>query len=412
MAKHKLNAQSLKKAPAGAYGDGGNLWCLKDSPDVGRFVFRYMLRDTSHSMGLGSMSVFTLTEARDEADRLRKLLKKGIDPLTARREEIAQRKLDEAKTKTFKECALEYVGGKKAEWRNARHADQWSNSLKQWVYPIIGDVPVQLVDTALVLRVLEQKVDGVRFWEARSETASRTRGRIENILGWAQTRGYRDAETQNPARWKAHLANTLPYLTKAKAVKHFDALPYRELPNFVNALKTQPGMAARALEYVILVGARAGEALGLTWQKVNFDAKLVVIPGIEMKGGREHRVPIVGRALEILEELYGNGKSANALVFPGRGNVQLRDATLRLVIKKLGYQDKTTTHGFRSTFSDWVTEETNFAKDAAELQLAHPVGGTVEMSYRRGNLLRKRFELMAAWDAFAYSVPDRVRLAG
>jgi len=227
------------------------------------------------------------------------------------------------------------------------------------------------------------------------------RGRVESTLGWAAMRNLRSAD--NPARWKGCLEFVLPYLTSRKTVRHFTALPHCELPAFMLALRAQAGIAARALEFVALTATRVGETTGLIWAEVDLGTRSLLIPGGKMKGGREHRSPLVGRALEILEELHGEGHRSDKLVFPGRGGRPLNDMTLRLVIHRLGYKGKTTTHGLRSTFSDWVTEETNFPKDAAELQLAHPIGGTVEMAYRRGNLLRKRYELMAAWDAFAYS---------
>jgi len=400
-AKHKLNAQWLAAAPAGRYCDGANLWCHKDSQDAGRWVFRYRLHGEKHSIGLGSTRVFSLKEARAKADKLLKMQKSGVDPLAEKRAGIAKKKLTAASALTFRMCAEKFIEDNRTKWDCPQSERQFTNTLKKYAYRILDGVPVANVDTALVLKVLEQPVRNTTFWVAHSETADRVRARLEAILGWSTVRGYRSGE--NPARWKNHLEHVLPHLTKQQNVTHFPALPYAELPRFMSLLRQQTDIASRALEYSILVAGRPGETQGLTWQEVNFNAKMVIIPRWRMKGrSREHRIALSSRALQILREMYGDGdKPADALVFSEGGNRPLHDHALITVIRRLGCKE--TAHGFRSTFIDWATENTDHPRDARELAVAHRVGDNVTLAYQRGDLLKLRYKLMEDWASFAAS---------
>ena len=399
MATNKLNPQKLAAAGRGKYCDGGNLWAHKDNEKVGRWVFRYRLHGEKHSIGLGSMSVFTLKEARAKAHKLLKLQKSGVDPLAEKRANVAKKKLASASALTFQACAEQFIADNRQKWDCPRSERQFANSLKKYVYGILDGVPVASVDTALVLKVLEQPVKNTTFWAAHSETADRVRSRLEAILGWSTIRGYRSGE--NPARWKDHLEFALPHLTKQANVRHFPALPYAELPAFMTLLRQQTDIASKALEYSILVAARPGETMGLTWGEVSLGARMVIIPKWRMKGrSREHRIALSSRVLEILRELRGDGKPEDdTLVFTEGSNRPLHDHAMLAAARCLGC--KATVHGFRSTFIDWASECTGYPKDARELAVSHRVGNAVTMAYQRGDLLKTRFNLMEDWASFA-----------
>ena len=402
MATNKLNPQKLAAAGRGKYCDGGNLWAYKDNEKVGRWVFRYRLHGEKHSIGLGSMSVFSLKEARAKANRLLKMQKSGIDPLAEKRANVAKKKLAAASTLTFQACAEKFIEDNRTKWDCPQSERQFTNTLKKYAYRILDGVPVASVDTALVLKVLEQPVGNKTFWVAHSETADRVRGRMETVLGWATVRGYRNGE--NPARWRNHLEHVLPLLAKSANVRHFAALAYAELPRFMTLLRQQTDIASKALEYSILVAARPGETQGLVWGEVNLNARVIVIPRHRMKGRRaEHRIALSSRVLQILNEMRGDSKPADdALVFSEGNNRPLHDHALLTAVRRLGC-NKETAHGFRSTFIDWATECTDHPKDARELAVSHRVGNAVELAYQRGDLLKRRYMLMEDWAQFAGS---------
>jgi integrase len=250
---------------------------------------------------------------------------------------------------------------------------------------VIGKLAVRDVDTGLVLKVLEP------LWTDKSETASRVRGRIESILDWAKVRGYRDGE--NPARWRGHLDHLLPRKSKLRSVQHFPAVPYAEIPAFMESLRQQKSIAARALEFAILTAARSGEIRGATGEEINNNDKVWVIPASRMKAGREHRVPLSGRAMAIVKKTAALGDD-NGFLFPGPHG-QLAFVAMITTVKELGYS--ATVHGFRSTFRDWAAECTAFPSDVVEMALAHAIGSKVEAAYRRGDLFNKRRQLMDAW---------------
>jgi integrase len=400
----------------GMYADGGGLY-LQVTPGGASWIYRYMLRGRAREMGLGPLALYGLQNARAKALDARRLRHEGVDPIESRRAARAKERLDDAKVVTFKQCADNYIKAHRAGWRNAKHAAQWEATLATYVEPIIGSLPVQTIDTGLVMKVLEAEVRDARnrpatpLWSAKPETASRLRGRIESILDWAKVRNYRDGE--NPARWRGHLDKLLPSRTKVRKVQHHAALPYDELPDFMTALRGQDGIAARALEFAILTAARTGEVLNARWDELDMAARLWTIPSNRMKAGKEHRVPLSARAIAILQEMrhfghFDEGQSTAAgFVFPGgKQALPLSNMSFLMLLRRMK-RDGLTAHGFRSTFRDWAAERTNFPSEVAEMALAHAVSSKVEQAYRRGDLFERRRRIMAVWATFC-STPKEV----
>ena len=374
----------------GMYLDGRGLY-LRIGPARNKsWIYRFALGGKTRDMGLGPYPDISLAEARDRAAAQRKLRLDGQDPIAARHAGRQQAKLDAAKTLSFKECAERYIASHEAGWKSPKHAAQWPATLGAYVYPTFGSLPVEAVDVRLVMKVLEP------IWHEKPETASRVRGRIESVLDWATARGYRQGE--NPARWKAHLENLLPARSKVRRVEHHAALPYPEITDFVAELRQQEGIAARALEFAILTAARTGEVIGAKWDEIDLDAKVWTVPGARMKAGREHRVPLSDAALAICERMAATRHSD--FVFPGgKAGRPLSNMAFLMTLRRMGHGDLTT-HGFRSTFSDWCAEQTNFPSEVREMALAHTVGDKVEAAYRRGDLFEKRRALAEAWAQF------------
>jgi integrase len=365
-----------------------------------------MLSGRAREMGLGSFSDVTLAEARDLARDARRLCKQGLDPIEARRAHRAARRAQHAKAMTFQECATAYIAAHRSGWKNKKHAKQWPQTLEDYVYPAFGSLPVQAIDVALVMKAVEP------IWTVKPETAGRVRGRIEAVLDWATARGYRQGE--NPARWKGHLENLLPKKSKVRRVEHHAALPYAEIAEFMAELRKQEGVAALALELTILTAARTGEVLGARWDEINPDGLLWIVPAERMKAGKEHRVPLSDAAMKIIEKMAAIRLSD--YIFPGqRTSRPLSQMAMRMLLRRMGRGDLTA-HGFRSTFSDWCAEQTNFPSEVREMALAHAVGDKVEAAYRRGDLFEKRRQLAEAWAHYCEgeepSESNVVRLAG
>jgi integrase len=371
------------------YADGGGLY-LQVTEGGASWIYRYMLNKQAREMGLGPLALYGLSEARALAQDARRLRHQGIDPIEARRAARAQTQLDAAKAVTFQQCAERYIASHRAGWRNAKHVEQWESSLRRFAFPVIGALPVQAINTALVMKVIEA------IWDEKPETASRVRGRIESILDWAKARGYRTGE--NPARWKGHLKNLLPPRSKVRRVEHYSALPYDQLPGLMVELRAQEGVVARALEFTILTAARVSEALGARWSEISGD--VWTIPAERMKGGKAHRVPLSQRAMDLLEALPRNGE----LIFPGP---KLRRAlninAPRKLLIDMGHT--VTVHGFRSSFRDWADARTNYPNHVVEQALAHVIGSKVEQAYRRSDLFEKRRRLMQQWAEFCTTEP-------
>src|SRR6516165_7936294 len=393
-----LKVEAKELAP-GMYPDGAGLY-LRVTPEGTRnWVLRYMLDRKPRWMGLGPLSLYGLAEARTRALDARRKQHDGIDPIEARRTERTRQRLAAAKAITFTQCAENYITSHRAGWRNAKHRYQWNQTLEQVVYPEIGSLPVQAVNTTLVLKVLEP------IWTTKPETASRVRQRIENILDSAKARGFRDGE--NPARWRGHLDKILPARSRVREVEHLAALPYPDLPAFLTDLRTREAIAARALEFLILTAARTGEVIGARWSEIDLLDKTWTVPTDRMKARREHRVPLSARALAILEEMQAARQSDdhNAYLFPGpkRGK-PLSNMAFLMLLRRMELKDLTV-HGFRATFKTWASERTSFQNEIAEAALAHVIGDKVEQAYRRGDMFEKRRRLMQQWATFCIAAP-------
>lgn len=388
----KLTALGVAKLKTpGMYGDGGGLWLQVTGKGAKSWIFRFTLRGKSREMGLGPVSTFSLAEAREKALACRKLTYEGVDPIEARNAQRQDAAIEAARAVTFRNCAEAYIEAHKAGWRNAKHAAQWTATLDTYAYPAFGDLPVQAVDTGLVMQALQP------IWTTKPETASRVRGRVEAVLDWATTHSYRRGE--NPARWKGHLQNLLPKRSKVRKVEHHAALPFEEVPDFLDRIANQSGVAAQALAFTIFTAARTNETIGTQWSEIDLDAGVWIVPAGRMKGGVEHRVPLSEPALAILRGMAETRRAD--FVFPGgkRGRPLSNMAMLEL-LKRMGRGDLTV-HGFRSTFRDWASETTHFPSEVVEMALAHTIENKVEAAYRRGDLFRKRRELMDAWAAWA-----------
>jgi integrase len=393
----KLTALEVKQANRrGYYNDGGGLYLLVGKTGGKSWVFRFRDGARLREHGLGPLHTVGLAEAREKARACRHMRLDGIDPIGARKAARGAAKLDAAKAMSFRQCAERYIAAHEAGWRNPKHAAQWPSTLQTYVYPVFGSLPVQAIDVGLVMKALEP------IWNVKPETAGRVRGRIESVLDWATARGYRQGE--NPARWKGHLENLLPKKSKVRRVEHHAALPYAELGAFMTELHQQEGVAARALEFAILTAARTGEVLGARWSEIDFKVRLWTVPAERMKAGKEHRVPLSDAAIAVLEGMQAIREGD--FVFPGgRARRPLSNMACLMLLRRMGRGDLTA-HGFRSTFSDWCSECTNFPAEVREMALAHAVGDRVEAAYRRGDLFEKRRQIMDAWASFATSQPE------
>jgi integrase len=312
--------------------------------------------------------------------------------------DVVQGLLDEAPVPaiTFKQCAEQYIDAHKAGWSNAKHAKQWSATLERYAFPIIGDAPVAQLSGKHGTHLITQVLDPI--WRHKPVTASRVRGRIEKVLSWAKAKGYRDGD--NPARWDDHLAAIYPTKEKVAPVKHHAAMPFRDVPAFMGKLRSQEGIGARALEFAILTAARASEVLQAKRSEIDRAGRIWIVPKERMKMRREHRVPLCGSALAIIDALPKGGD----YLFPGRKGA-LDHKTLLRVLEILGVSDTATAHGFRSTFRDWGAEVGDYPNELLELAIAHAVGDKVEAAYRRGNMLAKRHELMRHWESYCNTPP-------
>jgi integrase len=388
---------SKTKGPAVLH-DGGGLY-LRVSPTGSKsWVFRFQIDGKRRDMGLGPYPDISLAEARTRALAHRKERHDGIDPLDAKRAQRQAQRLSVAKGRTFREVAEEFISRNEAAWRNAKHRQQWRNTLATYVYPTLGELPVSAIDAGLVVQVLDP------IWAEKPETASRVRGRIEAVLDAATVRGFRQGP--NPAQWKSNLAHILPARARVRKVAHHAALPFDDVPAFLTVLRGRAGMAARALEFAIFTAARTGEVLGARWGEIDLTGKVWTVPAERMKAHREHRVPLSAAAVAVLETMRplalardGNPDPA-APVFPAPGGaVCMSNMVFLMLLRRMGRYDLTA-HGFRSTFSDWAAERTAFPREVVEMALAHAIENKVERAYRRGDLSQKRRRLMADWARF------------
>jgi integrase len=400
---NKLSAASVRnERKPGLYADGHGLYLQVSSFETKAWVFRYTVEGVARKMGLGPIHTVSLAEARKRAADARLKVLDGVDPIENKRAKRAHAKLEAAKAMTFKQCVDKYIEANRAGWKNEKHAAQWASTFHETkrgslTFPAataeINDLPVSAIDTGLVLKVLEP------VWARTPESARRIRGRIESVLDWAKVRGYRDGE--NPARWRGHLDKTLAKRPKVR--EHHDALRYAELPAFMDELRNKEGESARALELTILCASRTGEVIGARWSEIDMASRLWTVPAARMKSGREHRVPLSERAMEILGAQRHNGE----FVFAGRkaGSLLSNMSMLELMRDMRG--KGATVHGFRSTFRDWAAEQTSYPNELCEIALAHVVSDKTEAAYRRGDMMDKRRRLMADWAVFCEQTPTK-----
>jgi integrase len=375
----KLTARRVETAGPGRYGDGGGLW-LEVSPSGARhWILRYQLNGRSRWMGLGSVKLVSLANARARAHAERLLLLDDIDPLEARRGARAEQLRAEAAVITFREAAARVIEMRESDW-GAEHARQWRASIAE-VDRVLGDLPVSAIDTPLVLKAIEP------IWRRAQTTGDRTRQRIEVVLDWAEALGARSGD--NPARWDNHFEHLLKDSHK---VKHFDAVPYNDVGAFMGELRARPGVAARALEFLVLCASRSGEVLGARWDEIDLDAKTWTIPAARMKADKDHVVPLSPAALGILA---GQSRDTKFVFAAARTGKQMERHALKDAMRSMGRAE--TVHGFRSAFADWAADNTAFPQEVREQALAHAIKSAVEKAYRRGALLDKRRRLMEAW---------------
>jgi integrase len=389
----RLTALAVKKIKTkGWYPDGSGLY-LQVSPAITKsWVYRYTLNGTERRQGLGSYPDTTLEEARVLARTSRKLKSQGVDPIDQKHADDAQRRLEAANRKTFRECAEDFIDMKKAGWRNDKHQAQWRNTLATYAYPFIGDLPVQAVDGAQVLKVLGP------IWTTKTETATRVRQRIEKVLDWATVRHYRQGD--NPAVWRGRLETQLAEPGKVRKVKHHPALPHADVPELFDWLKSKDSLASKALAFTILTAARNGESRQALRSELDLDKPVWTVPAERMKAGREHAVPLSNQALSVLKqtEVFANDER----IFPGMGKGKhISETAMRKLLAD--FRTGLTIHGFRSTFRDWCAEETNYPRELAETALAHVNKDKVEAAYQRGDMFQKRLVLMQHWADYCTS---------
>ena len=387
---NRLTALEVKnEEKPGYYCDGAGLYLQVSKTGSKSWIMRYTLAGKPCEMGLGSFVTFSLADARQRATAQRKRLADGLDPLAAKRSDLLAKRMAEASIITFDKAATAFIEANSPAWRNAKHGDQWRNSLANYASPVIGAVPVSKIETEHIMRILTP------IWSTKTETATRVRGRIEKVLDWAKVQGYRTGD--NPAAWRGHLSEALPKPSKVAKEEHFAALPGAEIGAFMVALRAMQGAGARAMELIILTATRTSEVLNAKWTEIDLDAALWTIPKERMKGFKEHRVPLSAAALAVLATAKAES-TGGEYVFTGRKMAALSNMACLQTLRRMGRGDLTV-HGFRSTFRDWVSESTSYPRDVAEMALAHAIEDKSEAAYRRGDLIEKRRALMSDWAA-------------
>ncbi len=399
---NKLSVKAIEALKEeGRHSDGGGLY-LKVTPAGKRWVFMYTWKKKRVELGLGTFANVPLKQAREIAQNYREMLEKKDDPRDVLKAEEAKKEDQQKRNKTFADVALDFIGTQEEAWRNEKHRDQWyyTLSLKRDLdgnltdegYCVkLRDLPIAEVDTDDIVEVLKP------IWQTKPETASRVRGRIEAVLNAAKVQKLRTGE--NPAAWRGHLSNLLPKRRKLSR-GHHSAMPFNEVPIFLQGLIGSPTVSNCALAFTILTAARSGETMGAVWAEIDMEAGLWRVPADRMKGGVEHTVPLSSGAIEILKAMECYRRPGNDFVFAGQKTGKgLSVMALTMAMRRLGV-GQYTPHGFRSAFRDWAGDATSFARDDIEMCLAHAIGNKVEAAYRRGKALEKRREIMSAWWRF------------
>ena len=387
---HKLNPRKITTAGPGKYEDGGGLRLVASKTGAKKWVLRFTIDGRRREMGLGSFPDVGLAEARERATGYRKQAKSGIDPIEARRTAPGN-------TPTFTTCAARYIRAHRRAWKNTKHARQWVRTLKTYARPAMGSKRVDTIATEDVLNILSP------IWTTKTETAKRLQGRIENILDYAAAHQHRDS--LNPARWRGHLDKLLAKPARVKQVTHHPAMAHTEVAAFMAELCGHGSVAALALRFLILTATRTSEVLQAQWQEIDREAAAWTVPADRMKTGREHRVPLSGAAIAVLQALPC--LEGNPYLFPGtRQGRSLSNTALLRLMHGMGHgvhgeRGHYVPHGFRSSFRDWSGEVSSFPRDVAEMALAHVIENKVEAAYRRGDLFAKRRKMMQEWAEYA-----------
>jgi integrase len=412
--KNRLSVKRIESMnKPGLFCDGGGLYIQVSPERTKSWVFRYQINHRPRKMGLGEVAIerdargVTLADARRLAYAAHLKVVQGIDPIQERDARKASAAVEKAKATTFKKCALGYIDANKDAWKNAKHASQWLATLETYAFPVIGKLPVGAVDEGHIMKILEP------IWRTKTETASRVRARIEKVLDRAKVLKLRTGD--NPARWAGHLDQLLPARSRVAPVENQPALPYKQVPEFMPALRQREAISARALEFTILTVARTGDTIGATWSEIDLKERQWVVPRARMKGKkgaktRDHVVPLSDSALAILSKLPREGE----YVFPGpTAGRPLSNAAMAAVIDRMNEERvraglpkwidpqqggrEIVPHGFRSTFTDWCSDETEYPNEMVEMAKAHTVSDKVEAAYRRSNMRKRRVKLMQDW---------------
>lgn len=408
--RHKvehLTAAFCKNAKPGRHTDGRGLYLVVEPTGAKRWMQRFQMDKKRQDIGLGPYPAVGLADARAKAQANREMIERGLNPIDEKKAAagVAQALKERP---TFQDAVDSYLGSKLAEFRNAKHRQQWRNTLDQYAGPAFGRKPVDEIDTADVLACLKP------IWLTTTETARRLRGRIEAVLQAAAVAGHRKGE--NPARWRHHLELLLPRPSKVAIKENQPSVPLKEVQRWFGEVKRRDGMGARALEFLALTWCRSGEVRGALWSEIDLERAVWTVPALRMKASREHRVPLSHAAIDLLKRLPKY--AGTDLIFPAPRGGQLSDMTLSAVMKRIhdaaeydkkhtggGFFDErngrpAVPHGLRSTARDWAAEMTSYPGDLAEMALAHKIPNAVEAAYRRGDMLEKRREMMEVWANF------------
>lgn len=387
--------KNIKKPGMHAIGHGLYLRVQASKTDLNHITKSWLLRwgaGGKYTMGLGPYPVIGLAEARKLAAEAIQRVKLGFDP-RAEREALREKAQLDQDALTFHAAGVKYIQKESPSWKNLKHAQQWENTLETYVYPVIGEKRCEEITLQHVMKVLEP------IWISKNETATRIRSRMENIFDWAITHGHR--QSANPARWKGLLEHTLTKISKRQRVRHHPALPYRDVPAFIQQIKAIGAISARALEFTILTGCRTNEVLGVRWDEVDFDNKTWIIPKERMKAGIEHRVPLSGQAIELLDKIKKLSKSEYAFQSSQHIIKPISNMAMLMLLKRMKMKD-ITVHGFRSSFRDWGAEVTNHSREVLEHALAHKLADESEAAYQRSTFFEKRIALMSDWAKYCY----------
>lgn len=400
--KQLTNMGAINLQKPGLHSDGNGLYLRVSNsydPNGDRkahkgWVFRYSHNGKEHRMGLGPLKDVSLAEAREHAAECRKQLRQGIDPILERRNEKARRASEQAQVMTFEACARQYIAAHRGGWKNAKHAQQWENTLQHYVFGEIGNLPIDVVNAHHVKTILD------KIWFEKTETASRVRSRMENILDWAASLDLRSPD--NPAAWN-RMKHHFPSKNKIQKTKSFKALPFEQMYEFMQQLEAKNTEAAQALKFTILTASRTSEVREAIFDEFDLVERVWTIPADRMKAAREHRVPLTTAAIDIVEAR--KLVATSHYVFPGRNGKTPMSNMAMLKMLQQDMKVDATVHGFRSCFSDWARERTNYQRDVVEMALAHSIRDKTEAAYRRGDLLDKRRRLMEDWAIFCETVP-------